>query len=179
MAGASGFAKKLNKKGFSLADDRLVQTKSDCVQVDILIGADNYISFVSPYAPKTQAYGMWVDKTYFDEILLNGKIPGSTSSPNSGVNMGCIYNVSAVESTIPQEEIKVHTFNDLEVSSDFSICESPKLKYGQFPYNNIFDVFFHSPTKGKDFNKYIGIIYGNYETKDILAINLINGPSCN
>ena len=55
-----------------------MQTKSDCVQVDILIGTDNYISFVSPYAPKTQAYGMWVDKTYFDEILLNGKIPGSS-----------------------------------------------------------------------------------------------------
>ena len=103
MAGASGFAKKLERKGFCLADDRLVRTKSDCVQVDLLIGADNYISFVSPFIPKTQAYGMWVDKTYYDEILLNGKIPGSTSSPTSGINMACIYNISAVESTIPQE----------------------------------------------------------------------------
>ena len=70
---------------------------------------------------------MWVDKTYYDEILLNGKIPGSTSSPNSGINMACIYNIGAVESTIPQEEIKVHTCNDLEVSSDSSICELPKV----------------------------------------------------
>ena len=38
--------------------------------------------------------------------------------------------------------------------------------YGQFLYNNIFDVF-HFPTMGNDFNKYIGIIYGNSETKDI------------
>ena len=31
MAGASGFAKKLENKGFCLADDRLVRTKSDFV----------------------------------------------------------------------------------------------------------------------------------------------------
>ena len=67
---------------------------------------------------------MWVDKTYYDEILLNGKIPGSTSSPNSGINMACIYNVGAVESTILQEEIKIHTCSDLEVASASRICES-------------------------------------------------------
>ena len=48
MEGASAFTKKLEKKGYNLADDRLVRSKSDTVEVDLLIGADNYTNFVSP-----------------------------------------------------------------------------------------------------------------------------------
>ena len=96
---------------------------------------------------KTQVYGMWVDKTYYEEILLNGKIPGSTSSPNSGINMACIYNIGAIESTIPQEEIKIHTCNNLEVSSDSNIKESPNTTIMRRPKINVAAQISHTNSK--------------------------------
>ena len=124
MPGASAFAKKLEKKGYSLADERLVRTKDDCVQIDILIGADHYINFVSPIKPKVQLYGMWMEHTYWDEILLNGPIPGSAASPNQGVNMTCIYNVGSPSGSILQLDVGSLDCKDLDEARELNSLDT-------------------------------------------------------
>ena len=58
MTGASKFALKLQNKGLEMADCRLVNSKSDIVSTDLLIGADYYNEIVSPYHMPKQILGM-------------------------------------------------------------------------------------------------------------------------
>ena len=48
MTGISKFALKLKSKGLDMADSRLVNSKSDTVNTDLLIGTDYYDEIVSP-----------------------------------------------------------------------------------------------------------------------------------
>ena len=83
MAGASKFARKLNSKGFSLADWRLVNSKSDIISFDILVGSDFFYKLVNPARSPILAYGMWLPYTVYGDVLLWGKIPGSAESKST------------------------------------------------------------------------------------------------
>ena len=48
MTGISKFALKLKSKGLDMADSRLVNSKSDTVNTDLLVGTDYYDEMVSP-----------------------------------------------------------------------------------------------------------------------------------
>ena len=49
MTGICKFATKLQNKGLDLADRRLVNSKKDVVDTDLLVGVDFYDDLVSPY----------------------------------------------------------------------------------------------------------------------------------
>ena len=69
-----------------LADRRLVNSKKDVVQTDLLVGADFYDHIISPnYMPK-QVSGMWLGRTVFGHYVLKGKIPGSSEALKNDVN---------------------------------------------------------------------------------------------
>ena len=95
MAGASKFARKLNSKGFSIADWRLLNSKSDIISFDILIGSDFYYKIVNPFKLPIFAYGMWLPYTVYGDVLLLGKIPGSAECKSSqAVNYVNIQNIA-------------------------------------------------------------------------------------
>ena len=48
MVGAAAFAKKLAKKNYSLADHRLLNTKSDELSLDMLVGNEHRHRIISP-----------------------------------------------------------------------------------------------------------------------------------
>ena len=86
MTGACKFATRLQSKGLKLADRRLVNSKKDVVQTDLLVGADFYDHIISPnYMPK-QVSGMWLGRTVFGHYVLKGKIPGSSEALKNDVN---------------------------------------------------------------------------------------------
>ena len=60
MAGVSKFAKKLQSKGINLADWRLVNTKSDIIDFEVLVDADHYNKIVNPYDLLIKQLGMWL-----------------------------------------------------------------------------------------------------------------------
>ena len=111
----------MSNKGFKLADDRLTSICDDSVKVDTLIGADFYVKFVSPYLAKKQLYGMWCDFSTWGEILLSGRIPGSTSSPNQSVNMACLYHIGSPSNSFIKEDVRVLSYNTSELNSAKSL----------------------------------------------------------
>ena len=86
MPGISKFALKLKSKGLDMADSRLVNSKSDTVNTDLLVGADYYDEIVSPRHMSKQMYGMWLRRTIYGQYLLQGKIPGSSEAVKNSVN---------------------------------------------------------------------------------------------
>lgn len=80
MTGACKFATRLQSKGLDLADRRLVNSKKDVVQTDLLIGADFYDHLISTYHMPKQVSGMWLGRTVFGHYVLKGKIPGSSDA---------------------------------------------------------------------------------------------------
>merc|ERR1712030_219466 len=97
MVGAAAFAKKLSKKNYSLADHRLLNTKSDEISLDMLVGNEHCQRIISPKLPSIQLYGMYCPKTVFDDIVLSGTIPGPGSiSANISNNIVTIFNFSCL-----------------------------------------------------------------------------------
>ena len=95
MAGAAKIAKKLALKGVTLADWRLLDSKSDIVSFDVLVGSDFYYKIVSPQKLPKQISGMWLLYTWSGQAMLIGKIPGSAiDKQNQNVNYITIQNIS-------------------------------------------------------------------------------------
>ena len=94
MAGASNFAKRLEKKGYTLADERLVNCKSDVVVTELLIGADHVDKVISPYKSKQMVLGMWLSFTVFGGALMLGRIPGSSLSPNKNIFHTTVFHIN-------------------------------------------------------------------------------------
>ena len=67
MTGASKFALKLQNKGLDLADCRLVNSKTDMVNTDLLVGTDYYDEIVPPYITPIQTLGMWLKHTQYGQ----------------------------------------------------------------------------------------------------------------
>ena len=86
MTGICKFATKLQNKGLDLADRRLVNSKKDVVDTDLLVGADFYDDLVSPYHMPRQVSGMWLGRTVFGHYILKGKIPGSSEAVKNDIN---------------------------------------------------------------------------------------------
>ena len=86
MTGISKFATRLQTKGLDLADRRLVNSKRDIVETDLLVGADFYDNIVSPYHMPRQISGMWLQRSVFGHYILKGKIPGSSEAVKSDLN---------------------------------------------------------------------------------------------
>ena len=63
---------------------------------------------------------MWVEHTYWDEILLSGPIPGSATSPNQGVNMTCVYHVGSPSGPILEPDEDNLESNDLDVAHELN-----------------------------------------------------------
>ena len=90
MTGICKFASRLQSKGIDLADRRLVNSKKDTVNIDLLLGADYYDLMVSPFHRPKQVCGMWLSKTIFGHYMLKGRIPGSSEAVKQDVNANCI-----------------------------------------------------------------------------------------
>ena len=86
MTGICKFATRLQTKGLDLADRRLVTSKKDVVNTDLLVGADFYDDIVSPYHMPRQVSGMWLARSVFGHYILKGKIPGSSEAVKSDLN---------------------------------------------------------------------------------------------
>ena len=94
MAGIAKFAQKIKKKGTNLADWRLLNTKSDIINFEILIGADHYYKFVNPYRLPIERLGMWLTFDRFGRNFLFGRIPGSNPvKRQQQINFVSIHNV--------------------------------------------------------------------------------------
>ena len=65
MTGICKFVSRLQNKGINLADRRLVNSKKDTVNIDLLLGADYYDLLVSPFHRTKQVCGMWLSRTIF------------------------------------------------------------------------------------------------------------------
>merc|ERR1711874_6630 len=72
-------------KGLDMADHRLVNSKDDTVQTDLLIGADYYDDIVSPHHMPKQVLGMWLRRIIYGQYILQGKIPGSSVSVKDNI----------------------------------------------------------------------------------------------
>ena len=81
--GASLFAKKLHSKGVELSDWRFLQSKSDLVTTDCLIGTDSYCKIVNPLVLPKLMYGIWLTYTLHGKTMLGSRIPGGTKVPES------------------------------------------------------------------------------------------------
>ena len=79
MVGAAAFAKKLAKKNYTLADHRFLNTKSDEISLDMLVGNEHRQKIISPKLPSIQLYGMFCPRTVYGGIVLSGTIPGPGS----------------------------------------------------------------------------------------------------
>ena len=90
MTGICKFASRLQSKGINLADRRLVNSKKDTVNIDLLLGADYYDLMVSPFHRPKQVCGMWLSRTIFGHYMLKGRIPGSSEAVKKDVNANCI-----------------------------------------------------------------------------------------
>ena len=82
MVGAAKIAKKLQTKGFNLADWRLTNNKSDIVDFQILVGADHYYKIVNPFKLPIQRLGMFLIFDRFGRNFLFGRISGPILDSN-------------------------------------------------------------------------------------------------
>ena len=99
MVGAAAFAKKLAKKNYTLADHRFLNTKSDEISLDMLVGNEHRHRIISPKLPSIQLYGMFCPRTIYGGIVLSGTIPGPGSiSSKISNNIVTIFNFSCLES---------------------------------------------------------------------------------
>ena len=94
LSGAASFAKKVAEH-WPLADYRLVSSKSDEIQVDLLVANDNKWKVISPWQPPIQYHGMFLPVTVFGDVLLSGNIPGSdnTRKGHAGTNVVTLLNL--------------------------------------------------------------------------------------
>ena len=96
MAGASKFAKRLQKKGINLADWRLLNNKTDIIDFELLVGADYYYEVVNPFKLPIQHFGMWMKFDRFGRNFLFGQIPGSKDIKKlQNVNYVSIHNINS------------------------------------------------------------------------------------
>ena len=78
-----------------MADWRLSNSKSDIIELDLLVGADYYWSLVSPYKLPMERAGMWLNPDRFGRHFLFGKIPSSAKLQNQSVNHTSIQHINA------------------------------------------------------------------------------------
>ena len=95
MLGISNVAKRIHRKGTLLADWRLLNSKSDIIDLDLLVGADFYWHLVNPYKLPIERAGMWLTPDRFGRYFIFGKIPGSSKvNKNQNVNYVSIQHIN-------------------------------------------------------------------------------------
>ena len=115
----------LARVGMEVADWRFLNAKTDLVVTDILVGADNYRKIVSPHKLPKLVLGMWLNYTPHGDVLLSGKIPGSTSAKVDSLNIVTIGNTC--HKILPS----------LEIDEEVSKCNSNGQPVAGFPWIDI------------------------------------------
>ena len=128
MAGASSFAKRIEKKGYTLADERLGNCKSDVVVTELLIGADHVDKVISPYKAKMMVLGMWLSFTVFGGALLLGRIPGSSLSPNKNIFHTTVFHINTPSVYLLDSKEEVLATNDLEIARELNNYDALGIK---------------------------------------------------
>ena len=124
MSGAATFAKKLVKAGWQVADWRFLNTKTDLVTTDILVGGDYYRKIVSPTRLPRLVKGMWVNFTQHGKVLLSGNIPGSVSRPSMSNNIITVLNTSHRILPIIEKDEEVSACNIWDIAKELNSYES-------------------------------------------------------
>ena len=80
---------------YTLADYRLISSKSDEIHVDLLESNDNRWKIISPWQKPIEFHGMYMLITVFGDVILSGNIPGSdiTSKRFPGTNVVTFLNI--------------------------------------------------------------------------------------
>ena len=85
MTEISSCAKKIHAKGIKLADARLTNSKSDTLNINMIIGNDYYYKLINHKIPTRRLNNIFIVESYFGACLA-GPIPGSTRTPIDAVN---------------------------------------------------------------------------------------------
>lgn len=72
----------------------LINTKSNIIELDLLVGADYYWSLVNPYKLPVERDDMWLNPDRFGRYFLFGKIPGLAKVQSQSVNHVCIHHIN-------------------------------------------------------------------------------------
>ena len=139
MVGAAAFAKKLAKKGHTLADHRFLNTKSDEISIDMLVGNEHRHKIISPKLPSIQLYGMFCPRTVYGGIVMSGTIPGPASiSSKISNNIVTIFNFSCLESApskpedVPEpDELKTANLPNIIQHQATQINKTKRLRLGK------------------------------------------------
>ena len=120
MLGVAKLAKRLESKGVLLGDWLLINSKSDIIELDLLIGADHYWKVLNPYRLPIERLGVWLTPDRWGRYCIMGKIPGSSKieKPNQ-INHLSIQHVSYVE-----PDLRDHLRTECQIIDNFESVDN-------------------------------------------------------
>ena len=126
MTGISSCAKKIHAKGIKLADARITNSKSDTLNIDMIIGNDYYYKLINHKIPTRRLYNIFIVESYFGACLA-GPIPGSTRTPTDAVNNITLMYLNESAALLSPDE-RLDEFNADDLVKNMSDLESVGIK---------------------------------------------------